>query len=142
MSITNAKNRKRIETVQKKAIRLITKSRYNAHTGPLFKQHNILPYDKIILQGKLHLMHAVEYNYAPSSFGDIWTKNAVRHAEHNLRNNELYNLPVIRLELFRKIPLYSLPFEWNNIGDIILHNNKNLFKNLLREKLMNEIEIV
>lgn len=63
-------------------------------------------------------------------------------SEHNLRNNELYNLPVIRLELFRKIPLYSLPFEWNNIGDIILHNNKNLFKNLLREKLMNEIEIV
>jgi hypothetical protein len=51
-------------------------------------------------------------------------------------------LPVIRLELFRKIPLYSLPFDWNNIGDISLHNNKNLFKNLLRDKLMKEIEIV
>ncbi len=65
ISITNTKNRKRIETVQKKAIRLISKSRYNAHTGPLFKQHNILSHDKIILQSKLHLMHAVEYNYAP-----------------------------------------------------------------------------
>jgi hypothetical protein len=72
-------------------------------------------------------MHAVEYKYAPSSFDDIWTKNAARHAEHNLRNNELSNLPVIRLELYRKIPLYLLPFEWNNIDDITLHNNKNLF---------------
>jgi hypothetical protein len=130
MSITNAKNRKRIETVQKEAIRLITKSWYNTHTGPIFKLHNILPYDKIILQSKLHLRHVVEYNYAPSSFDDIWTKNAGRHAEHNLRNNELYNLPVIRLELFSKIPLYSLPFQWNNIGDITLHDNQKPFKKL------------
>jgi hypothetical protein len=42
-------------------------------------------------------MHAVEYKYAPSSFDDIWTKNAARHADHDLRNNEVYNLPVIRL---------------------------------------------
>jgi hypothetical protein len=40
-------------------------------------------------------MRAVEYKYAPSSLNDIWTKNAARHADHDKRNNELYNLPLI-----------------------------------------------
>jgi hypothetical protein len=45
----------------------------------------------------------------------------------------------IRLEHFRKILLYSLPFEWNNLGDLVYQNNKVLFKTLLREKLFEEI---
>ncbi len=53
--------------------------------------------------------------------------------------NDQYNMPQIRLEQFRKIPLYSLPSEWNNLGDLIYQNNKMLFKNLLREKLFDEI---
>ncbi len=58
---------------------------------------------------------------------------------YNLCNNDLYNLPQIRLELFRKIPLYSLPFEWNNLGNFVFHKNKNLFRNLLKEKLLEDI---
>jgi hypothetical protein len=92
--------------VQKKAIRLITKGRYNAHTGPLFKLHNILPYDKIRLQSELHLMRAVEYKYAPSSFDDILTTNAARHADHDIKNNELYNLPLIDWNYLEKF-LYT-----------------------------------
>jgi hypothetical protein len=45
----------------------------------------------------------------------------------------------VEIEFFRRIPLYSLPYEWNNVGDLIFHHNKNLFRNLLREKLLNEL---
>jgi hypothetical protein len=135
----NAKNRKQIEKIQKKAIRTITKSKYNEHTGPLFKDLNILPYDKLILQAKLHFMHAIRYNYAPRSFDGVWELNNTRQQQHDLRNGNDYILPHPRIEFFKKIPLYSLPLEWNNLGDLIFHNNKNLFRNLLKEKLFENI---
>jgi hypothetical protein len=139
MSCLNEKNKLQIFKVQKKAIRLISKSNYNAHTGPIFKSLRILPYDKIIVQSKLHFMHAIEYGYAPRSFENIWVKNEHRDHGHILRNNDKYSLPHPRIEFFKKIPLYSLPYEWNEIGDLTFQNNKNLFKNLLRDKLLDEI---
>ncbi len=43
MSGTTQKNRQKILKIQKKAIRIMTNSTYNAHTNPLFKTHKILP---------------------------------------------------------------------------------------------------
>jgi hypothetical protein len=137
----NAKNLKQLEKVQKKAIRIITKNTYNAHTGPIFKQLKILPLEKIILQAKLHFMHSIEFNYAPQSFDEIWTKNNVVLQNYNLRQMDKYALPYPRIEFFKKIPIYSLPKEWNNIGDLTFQSNKNLFRNLLKEKLIEDIQI-
>jgi hypothetical protein len=74
MRCLNEKNKLQIFKVQKKAIRHISKSNYNAHTGPLFKNLHILPYVKIFVQFKPHFMHTIEYGYAPKTFGDIWEK--------------------------------------------------------------------
>jgi hypothetical protein len=139
LSCINAKNRNSIGKIQKKAIRTITNSTYNEHTGPLFKELRILPYDKLIVQAKLHFMHSIKYNYAPRSFDGIWVQNNTRQQHHELRNSNDYILPRVKIEFFRRIPLYSLPYEWNNVGDLIFHHNKNLFRNLLREKLLNEL---
>jgi Reverse transcriptase (RNA-dependent DNA polymerase) len=48
ISCTSIKNINRIFEIQKKSIRIITKSKVNAHTVPLFLSSNILPFDKII----------------------------------------------------------------------------------------------
>jgi hypothetical protein len=48
MNSITAKNKQRIFKIQKKTIRIITGSTYNAHTTPIFLQHNILPYEKLI----------------------------------------------------------------------------------------------
>ncbi len=53
-SITSA-NRLRIEKVQKKAVRIMSGSAYNSHTKPIFKQHFILPFPKLIVQSQLLL---------------------------------------------------------------------------------------
>ena len=58
--------------MQKKALRIVTKSKVNEHTGPLNKANKILPFDKLCLQAKLLVMHLVHYNYAPHSFNDIF----------------------------------------------------------------------
>ena len=68
-------HKQRIFKIQKKAIRIVTGSLYNAHTAPLFTQHNILPYEKLITFSQLMFMHSIEYNYSPSSFENIWLKN-------------------------------------------------------------------
>ena len=113
----NKSNLKKLEKVQKKAIRIITKSSYNAHTQPLFFHNKILPLDKIIKQSKLTFMHSVFYNYAPTSFDSIWAKNSDRQLSQNLRNENEFRLPNPRIEIFKKLPPYSLPLEWNNAGD-------------------------
>jgi hypothetical protein len=139
LSCINTKNKNCITKVQKKAIRIITKSNYNEHTGPLFNELKILTYDKIITQAKLQFMHAIEYSYAPESFSNIWTKNERREVGYELRNQNEYIIPNHRIELFKRIPLFSLPTEWNSAGDIIFHENKILFRNLLKEKLLSDI---
>jgi hypothetical protein len=48
LSITSQSNLTKILKLQKKAIRIICNANYNAHTGPLFYQSEILPFDKII----------------------------------------------------------------------------------------------
>jgi hypothetical protein len=139
MRCLNEKNKLQIFKVQKKAIRHISKSNYNAHTGPLFKNLHILPYDKIFVHFKLHFMHAIEYGYAPKTFGDTWEKKRNRDHGHMHRNNNKYSFPHPCIELLFKILIYSLPCEWNEIGNSTSHNNKIFLKNLPRDKLFDEI---
>jgi hypothetical protein len=70
---------------------------------------------------------------------DTWTKNNQSENGHNLRNDNNYILPALRIEFFKKIPLYSLPAEWNAAGDIRFHN-RTTFRIALKDKLFEEIE--
>jgi hypothetical protein len=85
-------------------------------------------------------MHSVEYGYAPTSFANTWTKNVDRtEHEHNLRNFDSYAIPPPRIELFKKSPLYSLPFTWNNLDDLKLQHNRTTFRIGLKVNLLNLI---
>jgi hypothetical protein len=136
LNCTNNNNINSLFKIQKKAIRIISKSNYNDHTGPLFKELRILPYALIIKQSKLKIMHAIHFEYAPKSFTNIWTKNANRNININLRNNALYQLPFVRIEIFRKTPLYTLPAEWNVLGDLTLISDKLPFLVALKLQLI------
>jgi hypothetical protein len=133
-------NRNRIEKVQKKAIRIMTGSAYNAHTSPLFLQHEILPFDKLVLQSQLSFMHAVEYKYAPPSFDNIWIKNSDREPAIMLRNANDYYLPLPRTETFKKSTYYSIPHAWNELApEIKLQQNAITFKWALKAHLLESL---
>lgn len=126
--------------LQKRAIRLITKTPYLAHTNQLFISSKILPLDKLIIQGKLLFMHSIEYNYCPSSFINIWQKNFERNPNIELRNANDYYIPLAKIESFKKIPLFSLPTQWNALPDEIkLQHNKFTFKHCLKDFLFESI---
>jgi hypothetical protein len=139
LSITTQSNITRILKLQKKAIRIITNSNYNAHTNTLFFEQGILPFDKIITFNKLMFMHAIAYNYNITSFKNIWSTNQQRNLEMNLRNINDFILPPIRREILRKFPIYSLPWEWNHCGDVKLQRNRTTFKIQLMYDLFQSI---
>lgn len=142
LSTLSTANRNRLFKVQKKAIRIMTNSNYNAHTSPLFVQHKILPLDLILKQGKLLFMHSIYYGYAPKSFSNVWKKNEQRTGELNieLRNDNLFTIPAPRIEFFKRMPIYSLPCEWNGSGILMFYNNLTTFKFALRDALFLEIQ--
>ena len=139
ISCTSNSNINKLFKLQKKAIRIITNSSYNAHTLPLFYQHKILPLTKIFLYDKLKFMHAINYNYAIKSFENVWNKNINRDLNVHLRNDDLFQLPAPNIELFKKLPLYSLPYEWNNSGDLKFYENLVTFNCALKNKLFDEV---
>jgi hypothetical protein len=118
----------------------MTGSCYNAHTKPLFLQHAILPFDKLIIQSQLNFMHAIEYKYAPASFNNVWIKNSEREPAINLRNANDFYLPMPRTESFKKSIAYSLPHTWNELQpEIKYQENAITFKWALKAHLLESI---
>jgi hypothetical protein len=116
----------KLELQQKKAIRIITNSNYNAHTVPLFKSLEILPVTEQMKYSKLQLMHDYIQHRLPCSFDHIWIRNDQR-AERQLRNARSFDIPYIRLQSFMNFPLSDFPRLWNEI--IIPNSNQNLIGN-------------
>jgi hypothetical protein len=142
VSITSQTNINKIFLIQKKAIRVITNSVYNAHTNPLFQQLRILPFPNLIRFRKLQFMHSVYNNYCSESFSTIWIKNEHRRIEHNLRNANDFLLPHLRIELLRKFPAYSFAHVWNSIGDLKFQPNPITFRISLEEEMLNQLDDV
>ena len=116
-------------------------STYYAHTNPIFAQHQLLPYDLLIKQSQLSLMHSIHNKLAPASIRNIWQTNAERAPDLNLRNASDYHIIQPRIEFFKKSPLYALPNEWNNLSPFIkLHINKNTFKWALKAYLLEMLD--
>ena len=128
----------RITLLQKRAIRTISKSTFLAHTHQLFTNLKILPFSKIISYQKIMFMHSIEYGYCPPSFSNTWQKNHERNL--NLRNENDYHLPSPKIDLFKRIPLYSLPFEWNKLPiELKYQFNRFTFKTALKQNLLESI---
>ena len=85
-------------------------------------------------------MHSINYNYAPESFKSIWLKNEEVRINIQLRNDCLFSIPAPRTEFFKRFPLYKLPTEWNNCGNLMFYDNRFTFRRNLREQLFLEIE--
>ena len=90
--------------IQKKAIRIISGSRYNAHTANLFKQLEILPLEQLILFTKLNFMYDYLNEKLPKSFANTWNRNNDLN-RRTIRNGNLLNVPFGRNDLFLKTSL-------------------------------------
>ena len=79
-------NSERIFKLQKKAIRLISFSIYNAHTEPLFKKQNLLKLEHIFELQILKFCYDLINHNLPPSFQTILDEIKPIQNDHNLRN--------------------------------------------------------
>ena len=64
---------------------------------------------------------------------------ASKQEHHALRNKEDYTLPNPTIDQLKRIPLYSLPAEWNSLGNLKFHGNLITFKCALKNSIFEEL---
>ena len=74
----------RVELLQKRAVRFITNSKYNAHTEPLFKQLNLLKVKDIFELTALKSFYKLKKNYLPVYITGMFQDFYGEH-DHNTR---------------------------------------------------------
>ena len=82
----------KLNKIQKRAIRVITNSRFNAHTEPLFKRLNILRSEDINKLQIYKFLHKLENNGVPEYFQNIEILKSKDIHNYNTRSkNQYYN---------------------------------------------------
>ena len=112
-----------------KAVRIIQKANYNAHTQPIFVSLDILPLPELIYQQKLHWIHAFILNYLPNSFENfILLNNQVHVHNYIFRIDRDFVVSLANTEFLKRFPFYSFPLACNNLPNNLKHiSSKNFF---------------
>lgn len=139
LNCSSNKNLKRVFTLQKKAIRIISRVPYNEHTNPLFIEHRILPFEKILYFNKIKFMHGVVHGYITRFPNNAWQPNMNRQIDMELRNNDDIQLPFPRFEGFKKFPIYNFTKSWNELGPMKYQTNPVTFKIWLKNDIFREL---
>ena len=127
---------------QKNAIRLITKSKYNSHTEPLFKKLKVLPLPSLIKYFNLQFMHNFNHNLLPISFSNSWTR--LGEGIHDVRVKDDIYVPRSRTCQTARLPWSEFPLLWNQFGhdEIKLLSKKSSFNIVLKKHLLSLLNLV
>ena len=132
-SCTSDKNIKSLEKIQKKAIRTITLSAYNAQTAPLFEAEQIMPLRKLIQYTQSILMHSIYHKHSPPSLHSTWITNRERHNDYALRNADDLYIPLARSDQVKCLTYFALPKMWNELYEQKYTPNPYTFKRAIKD---------
>jgi len=109
-----------IAKAQKKAIRAISKAKYNAHSEPLFKRHNLLKVNDIRRLQELKFFFRLQNGSLPHYFlQNFISNNASRH-QYSTRTSHRLSIPRFRHEFFRQNLRYTITQTVNTTPNIII----------------------
>ena len=111
----------RVYYLQKKAVRIMTASKYNAHTEPLFKQLNMMKLEDSFSLQCLKFYHKFKGNYLPKYFADIFTWNSDIHHYGTRNRDQLHYFPFKKTGA-SKCVRHSVPNSLNEIASIVRSN--------------------
>ena len=108
-------------TIQKKAIRIICKAKYNAHTDKLFKSLNLLKVDDIFKLQCLKFYYRLRKNTLPLYFSSNFrfTRNADVH-DRQTRHGNVFRLERVNRMTTRQSIRHHLPNLLNNTSEMII----------------------
>ena len=110
----------RLIKLQTRSIRTITRSKYNAHTGPLLKALEILSLFDMLLLNVLKFYYEFVRNETPAYFSTftITTQGSIHH--HNTRHKDNIRTNRTRLNIADKCLRNYLPSKINSIPNNLL----------------------
>ena len=106
---SKSKNIDRINTLQKRAMRCIFNTKYNAHTDPIFHKLQVLKFNDLLDLNEIRFVHKFIYMKLPSSFDNFFSKLPNFDRNLSLCTVQLKN---IHLKTF---PSFSMPLRWNSL---------------------------
>ena len=87
----NVNNINRIQTLQKRAVRAISNSDFNAHTAPLFKDLNILKINDQLDHQNSSLLWDLDHDNMPEALSSYFTQvNEIHGYETRLATSNMY----------------------------------------------------
>jgi hypothetical protein len=139
---SNNQNRKRINVIQKKTVRTVSKSYLRSHTEPRMKSLGILKIDDIYKQQCVTLVHDALHKNCPKTIRDFMKLTAEKD-EHALQNKEKDPLCVQKPNLKTKQGKGSFrvngPDTWNNLPNELKEIEKrDLFKKHVKAYVINQ----
>ena len=125
-------------TLQKKAVRIITKSAYDERSAPIFKSLRILQLPKIYKLNCLSFMYkSLMSNKFPSHRNKILQNSATHNYE--TRHRDLFYTPNERLEICKKSYLSKGIAFWNELeDDVKTLKTLKFFKNAIKNSLLDD----
>ena len=124
----------RILVLQKKALRIIDRVDFRAHSDPLFFNHNTLKVNDIYALQLGIFMHQLLAHDLPNSFERMFNSNSAIH-QHHTRQSRDFHIPYTRTALANKFIVYQGPKFWNSLSiNLRSFGSRPLFKSQLMEK--------
>ena len=125
--------------LQKKSIRLITKSHMQSASKPLLKKNHILPLHELITFNTLIFMYSVKNGIFPLEYCSMFTLNSNIYP-YATRQKDHFHVPKVRLSS----SLNSLAFigikKWNQLPTSFKHcSTLSCFKTLSRNYLIENL---
>ncbi len=127
--------------LQKQCVRIIAKSNNSlAHTLPLFKQLQILPFKDMVTYNACLFMYQIKNKTAPKVFHTTWQYNIDIH-RYPTRNNENFRTLTHQHTYIMNSPLYKFPRLFNNLPNHIKNlPSEKVFKKRLFLHMINNLE--
>ena len=128
---------------QKKAIRVICKSKYNAHTDRLFKELKLLKIEDIFRLQCLKFFYRLQHNTLPHYFATNFRfiQNANVH-NRQLRHGNRFRAERVNRQTTRKTIRHFIPSLLNSTSDHILNSINSIsvhsFKRRVKKIYLNE----
>ena len=133
---TSASILKSTNNLTKRAIRLITKSKYNSHTEPLFKKTNILTLPHLYEQQVTLFLYDYHLKNLPLSFNNTFPYTQDIRTR-NTRSTDLFYTPTPRTKFTEKLPIHSFSKIANKHAHLFNKPTRISLKNALTQEFLN-----
>lgn len=128
---------RRLEILQKKAVRTISKMSYNSHTEPLFKKLQILKFNDIFTFQLSSLMHSFINDTLPAPLMTIFTVNRTIHS-HETRHLHQPHVQYRKTAFLSKTFICQAPEAWYKLPEKIRQlRSENIFNKYVKRFLIN-----